>query len=189
MEKDSLYPTLAEKQTKRTEIYDGHILHVVCDDIELPNGAPAKREVVLHNGAVCIVPLTENNEIIMEKQYRYPFDQVIWEIPAGKIDKDETDPVAAAKRELLEETGYIASELKFIGMYYPSPAILSEKIYMYVAKDLKKGEQDLDEDEFLFVTPVPFDNVVDMIVNNEIPDGKTQAAVLKVKALIDKGLI
>lgn len=186
MPKNELYNKLAEKKVSRTEIFDGQIVHLVCDDITLPNGQAATREVILHNGAVCIVPVTENNEIIMERQYRYPFDEVIWEIPAGKIDKGETDPLAAALRELREETGYTAENMQFIGMYYPSPAILSEKIYMYIATGLKKGEQELDEDEFLDVQAVPFDKVADMILANEIPDGKTQAAVLKAKYLLKK---
>jgi len=189
MNYEQLYSKLSEKYVNRKEIYDGNILHVVIDDVTLPNGAPATREVVLHNGAVCIVPITVNNEIVMERQYRYPFDEVIYEIPAGKIEKGETDPLAAARRELAEETGYIADSLRFIGTYYPSPAILSEKINMYVATELKKGDQHLDEDEFLDVTPIPFDDVVDMILENKIPDGKTQAAVLKVKSLREKGLI
>ncbi len=186
MQKSELYGKLAEKQVARKEIYDGQILHIVVDDIVLPNGSPAKREMALHNGAVCVVPITENGEIIMERQFRYPFDDVIWEIPAGKIDKDECDPLAAAKRELLEETGYSSDNFRFIGIYYPSPAILTEKIYMYIATDLKKGEQELDEDEFLEVTAVPFVVVVNMILSNEIPDGKTQAAVLKAKMLLGK---
>lgn len=189
MNDKELYLALSEKQVARKEIYDGVILHVVVDDVILPNGSSAKREMALHNGAVCVVPLTDNNEIIMERQFRYPFDEVIWEIPAGKIDKGETDPLAAALRELQEETGYTADTLTFIGMYYPSPAILTEKIYMYVAKDLKIGKQKLDEDEFLDVTPVPLEKVVDMILSGEIPDGKTQAAVLKTKLLLEKGAI
>ena len=186
---DNIFDKLAEKQTDRKDIYDGKILHVVLDDVLLPNGSPAKREVVLHNGAVCIVPITSDNKIIMERQFRYPFNEVIWEIPAGKIDKGETDPIGAAMRELREETGYVAKELIPIGEYYSSPAILSEKIYMYAAIDLCKGEQELDEDEFLDVTAIPFDDVVKMILNNEIPDGKTQAAVLKVQALRANGAI
>ncbi len=177
---------LGEKQLSRKEIFDGHIVHLVVDDIKLPNGADATRELILHNGAVCVVPITDKGEIIMERQFRYPFNEVIWEIPAGKIDKGESDPLAAARRELLEETGYVASEMKFIGDFYPSPAILSEKISMYLASGLTKGERCLDEDEFLDVVALPFDEVVRMILDGEIPDGKTQAAVLKAKALLDK---
>ena len=175
--------SLEEKKLSRQEIFTGHIVHLVKDTVSLPNGSEATREVILHNGAVCVVPITEDNEIIMERQFRYPFNDVIWEIPAGKLDSAEEDPLLAAKRELLEETGYTAKEFKFIGIYYPSPAILSEKIYMYVATGLTLGERDLDEDEFLDVVKLPFDEVVEMIKRNEIPDGKTQAAVLKAMVL------
>ncbi len=183
--KSSLYEKLKETKTGRTKIFDGVILHVVRDDITLPNGAPATREMILHNGAVCVVALTEKNEIIMERQFRYPFDDVLWEIPAGKLNDGETDPLEAIKRELREETGYTANNYRFIGTYYPSPAILGEKIYMYLATGLHEGERQLDDDEFLEVEKIPFDTVIKMILENEIPDGKTQAAVLKVKALLE----
>ena len=179
-----LYEKLAETKVSREEIFDGYIVHLVKDTIKLPNGEPATREVCLHNGAVCVVPVTENNEIIMERQFRYPFGEVIWEIPAGKLDKGEADELLAAARELREETGYTADNYTFIGYIYPSPAILSEKIAMYVATGLHKGEQELDEDEFLDVVKVPFDEVVKMIMENKIPDAKTQTAVLKAKILL-----
>ncbi len=170
---------LSEKKLSREEIFTGNIVHLIKDTVELPNGKTSTREVILHNGAVCVVPITDDGEIVMERQFRYPFNDVIWEIPAGKLDKGETDPLLAAKRELLEETGYTAKEFKFIGEYYPSPAILGERIYMYVATGLSLGERSLDEDEFLDVIKIPFDEVIEMIKRNEIPDGKTQAAVLK----------
>ena len=177
------YDELKEVQVGREEIFDGAIVHLVRDTVTIPNGAKATREVCLHHGAVCVVPLTDNGEIIMERQFRYPFDKVLWEIPAGKLDKDEFDHLEAAKRELREETGYTAEKFTCIGDIYPSPAILSESIRMYIAEELKKGEQDLDEDEFLYVEKVPFDEVVRMILEGEITDGKTQAAVLKTKLL------
>lgn len=183
---NSLYEKLKETKVGRTKIFDGVILHVVRDDITLPNGAASTREVILHNGAVCVVALTEKNEVIMERQFRYPFDEVMWEIPAGKLNDGETDPLEAIKRELREETGYTADNYRFIGTYYPSPAILGEKIYMYLATGLHEGERELDEDEFLEVMKLPLDTVVDMILENKIPDGKTQAAVLKAKALLER---
>ncbi len=173
---------LSEKKLSREEIFDGRVLHIVRDTVELPNGKHSTREVALHNGAVCIVPVTSDGEIIMERQFRYPFNEVIWEIPAGKLDKGESDPLLAAKRELMEETGYTAEKFQFMGEFYSSPAILSEKIYMYAATELTLGERRLDEDEFLDIVKVPFDTVIEMIKRNEIPDGKTQAAVLKALA-------
>ncbi len=184
MPKNNIYEKLKETQISREEIYDGVIIHFVKDTVKLPNGSISKREVALHNGAVCIVALTDDNEIIMERQYRYPFDDVIWEIPAGKLDKNESDPLDAAKRELKEETGYTAKNYRFIGEYYGSPAILREKIYMYLATGLKEGEQKLDEDEFLDVVKIPFSEAVKMIADNEIPDGKTQTAILKAKLIL-----
>ena len=179
-----LYDSLKETYVSREEIFDGYIVHLVKDTVELPNGAKATREVALHHGAVCVVPVTDEGEIIMERQFRYPFDEVIWEIPAGKLDKDEFDHLEAAKRELREETGYTAETYTFIGELYPSPAILSENIHMYIATGLRKGEQELDEDEFLDVVKVPFNKVVEMILNGEIPDAKTQTAVLKAKLVL-----
>jgi ADP-ribose pyrophosphatase len=184
--KNNLYDKLKEVPVGREEIFDGAIVHLVRDTVIIPNGTKATREVCLHHGAVCVVPLTENGEVIMERQFRYPFDSVIWEIPAGKLDKDEFDHLEAAKRELREETGYTAKTFTCIGDYYPSPAILSENIRMYIAEGLEKGEQDLDEDEFLDIVKVPFDKVVRMILDGEITDGKTQTAILKTKLL--KGL-
>lgn len=189
MENNEIFDKLAEKKLSRTEIYEGQIVHLVKDKVLLPNGNTAGREVVLHNGAVCVVPITDKNEIIMERQFRYPFNQVIWEIPAGKLDKNELSPLEGAIRELREETGYTAANYKFLGMYYPSPAILSEKIYMYLAYDLTEGERDLDEDEFLDVVKLPIDKVVDMILNGEIPDGKTQTAVLKTYMMIKNEML
>ena len=179
-----LYDSLKETYVSREEIFDGYIVHLVKDTVSLPNGALATREVALHHGAVCVVPVTDEGEIIMERQFRNPFDEVIWEIPAGKLDKDEFDHLEAAKRELREETGYTAETYTFIGELYPSPAILSENIHMYIATGLKKGEQELDEDEFLDVVKVPFNKVVEMILNGEIPDAKTQTAVLKAKLVL-----
>jgi ADP-ribose pyrophosphatase len=186
MKNNELYEKLKETKTGREEIFTGHIVHLVRDSVRLPNGAPATREVCLHNGAVCVVPVTDEGEIIMERQFRYPFDEVIWEIPAGKLDSAEEDVLAAAKRELREETGYTAENYTFLGDLYPSPAILSEKIAMYLATGLKKGEQELDEDEFLDVVKVPFGEVVDMILRGEIPDAKTQTAVLMAKMLLGR---
>ena len=184
MNNNELFENLREPYVSREEIFKGHIVHLVRDTVELPNGAPAMREVCLHNGAVCVVPVTDAGEIIMERQFRYPFGEVIWEIPAGKLDSPDEDVLEAAKRELREETGYSAEKFTFIGNLYPSPAILSEKIAMYLATGLSKGEQELDEDEFLDVVKLPFSQAVEMILAGKIPDAKTQTAILKAKLIL-----
>ena len=181
-----LYDSLKEIKVGREEIFDGAIVHLVRDTVILPNGSRATREVCLHNGAVCVVPVTENGEVIMVRQFRYPFGDVLLEIPAGKLDKGESDHLEAVKRELREETGCTAENYTFIGEYYPSPAILSENIHMYIATGLKQGEQDLDEDEFLDVVKIPLDDAIQMVLDNQITDGKTQTALLKAKMLLGK---
>ena len=171
---------LIEKQIKRAEIYDGTVLHVVKDTIELPNGKQGLREFCLHVGAVCVLPLLPDNTVIMEKQYRYAHNRVFFEIPAGKLNYKEEDPLEAAKRELQEETGAIAGKYTFLGELDTSPALLDEKIYMYLAEDLTFGDRDLDEVEFLDVEKVPLSELHDMVMKGEIKDAKTQIAILKV---------
>ena len=186
MDEQTLYETLREKQVSRAEIFDGTVLHVVRDEVELPNHKISFREVALHRGAVAVVALTDDGKIIMERQFRYPFDEVLWEIPAGKLDVGESSHAAAAARELREETGITAQSWEYLGQYYASPAILSERIHLYLAKKLTFGERELDEDEFLEVCALPLDEVVGKILQGEIPDGKTQAAVLRVAYMLGR---
>ena len=177
---------MKETQIKSELIFDGKVLHVYKDDISSPNGAPATREYIKHVGAVCVVPLTEKGEVICVKQFRYPFSSVMLEIPAGKLDSADEDPLLAAKRELREETGAVSESITYLGEYYGSPALIGEKIHMYLAEDLKIGDTDPDEDEFLEIVRYPIDELVDMIMSGKVPDGKTQAAVLRVKMLLEK---
>lgn len=176
---------LYEKTLDSVVIHNGKIINVTKDTVELENGKKATREVVHHNGGVCVVPITENNEIILVKQFRYPFNDVLLEIPAGKIDVGE-DHYDCGKRELLEETGAVASKFTYLGVMYPTTAYLTEKIHMYYAKGLTFSKQKLDEDEFLEVVKIPFDKAIEMIMNNEIPDAKTQVAILKTARLLGK---
>lgn len=173
---------LGETQMDSQDIFDGFVLHVKKDTIKLPNGNEATREIIRHIGAVCVVPVTDDNKVIMERQFRYPIDRVITEIPAGKLDDKNEDRLMAAKRELREETGYEADEWLDLGIYYPAPAYSDEKITMYLAKGLHKGERDLDEDEFLNVEEIPIKSLVDDILSGKITDGKTQVAILKAAA-------
>ena len=175
---------LIETRVSSKDVYDGFILHVKEDVIKLPNGKEASRELIRHIGAVCIVPVTSDGKVIVERQFRYPIDQVITEIPAGKLDSRDEDRLEAAKRELREETGYTASDWRDIGLYYPAPAYSDEKITMYLATGLKKGSQELDDDEFLNITEIPIEDLVNDIVSGKITDGKTQVAVLKAYEII-----
>ncbi len=170
---------LREEWKSTKEIFDGRILHVIDDTVICPNGNEASRELIRHVGAVCVVPITDDGKVIVERQFRYPIDKVITEIPAGKLDSKSEDPLLAAKRELREETGYTAEEWISLGAFYPAPAYSDELIHIYIAKKLKKGERDLDEDEFLDVYAVPFDELVEGIMRGDITDCKTQMAILK----------
>ena len=176
---------LFEETASSEVIYDGKILTLTRDTVTLENGKTALREVVTHHGGVCVVPVTDDNEIIFVNQFRYPFHDVLLEIPAGKIDKDEEHSVCG-KRELLEETGAVATEYIYLGKMYPTTGYCTESIHMYLAKGLSFEEQKLDDDEFLDVVKIPFDKALEMIMNNEIPDGKTQTAILKVAFFLKK---
>lgn len=178
------FENLREVQTDSKEIYDGEILHVYKDTVTLPNGKPAGREVIRHVGAVGIVPVTEDGKVIVERQYRYPLNMVITEIPAGKLDSKAEDRLQAAKRELQEETGITADEWTDLGVYYPAAAYTDEKITLYLARGLRFGKQNLDEDEFLNIEAVPLPELVEGVLSGEITDGKTQVAVLKVAGLM-----
>ena len=175
---------MSEKTISTDKIYNGKILTVRKDVVKLPNGKNADREIIEHNGGVCILPLLDDNTVIMVEQYRHPYNGVLLEIPAGKLEPGE-DPSECGRRELIEETGYTAERFEFLGKLYPTPAYCTEVIHMYLARDLREGENSLDEDEFLDVVKMPFDRVVNMVIRNEIPDAKTQLAVLKAKMVLE----
>lgn len=169
---------LYEKTISSEVIHKGNIINLTRDTVELENGTTAIREVVHHSGGVCIVPITDKNEIVFVKQFRYPFNDVLLEIPAGKLNAGE-DHCECGKRELLEETGAVAKEFNYIGCLYPTTAYLTEKIHMYIAFGLTFENQCLDDDEFLDIIKIPFNEAVSMIMNDEIHDAKTQIAILK----------
>lgn len=173
----------AETQTSSELIFDGKVLHVYRDDITLPDGNPAFREYIRHIGAVCVVPLTAEGEVICVRQFRYPFAKVLLEIPAGKLDFKGEDPEGAARRELREETGAISGKMTYLGEYYGSPAILDERIHMYLAEDLSFGDTDPDEDEFIETVRIPLSELLEDVMAGRVPDGKTQIAALRVARL------
>lgn len=169
---------LDETMITTEKIYDGKIFKVTKDTVLLENKQNAIREVVHHSGGVCVVPITDDGEVILVKQFRYPFQEAILEIPAGKLNLNE-DHYECGLRELLEETGAVPSEYLYLGTAYPTPAYVTEKIHMYLAKGLTFKEQKLDEDEFLDVVKMPFDEAISLVMDNKICDAKTQIALLK----------
>lgn len=177
---------LKEGFISREEIYDGAVLKVVRDKVSLPNGAEAYREMCLHVGAVAVLPLLEDGRVIMERQYRYAHGRVFLEIPAGKLDAPDEIPLSAAQRELREETGAVAERYTYLGRIDTTPALINEKIHLYLAEGLTFGERELDEDEFLDVELIPLSQLYEMVMRGEIADSKTQIAVLKTHALRGK---
>jgi len=180
---------LEEKQLTANYIYNGKIINLRRDEALLPNGSTAFREVVEHPGGVCVAALTDNDEVVFVRQFRYPYSEVILEIPAGKRDRADEDPLECGKRELREETGAVAEKYFDLGALYPTPGYCGEIIYMFGATGLTFGATDPDDDEFVETVKIPLEKAVEMIMSGEIKDAKTQAAILKLKLLKDKGRI
>lgn len=176
---------LTERTLEHTRPYEGVIVNVDLDKALLPNGRTATREVVIHPGGVAVLPLNDDDTVTVVRQYRYPFSQVLTEIPAGKLDAGE-DPRTGALRELKEEIGAQVGELIELGDIYPSPGFCQEVLHLYLARNLTYGACCPDEDEFLEVMRVPFDSLAEQVMRGEIRDGKTVAAVLKTKILLKR---
>ncbi len=174
---------LIETTLSSEKIFDGRILHIRRDTVRLPDGSDATREVVDHPGGVCVLALDDENRALLVSQFRYPYKEVVREVPAGKLEYGE-DPREAAIRELAEETGATAGEFRSLGELYPSPGYCGEIIRMYLARDLTFGETHLDKDEFLNLERIPFGQLVAQVVSGEIKDAKTIAVVLKGKLLL-----
>ena len=175
---------LIEKTLSQDVRFTGHILNLRVDDALLPNGNHATREVVEHPGGVCIAALTKEKELLFVRQFRYPYGEVLLELPAGKLDRGGEDPLAAGKRELKEETGAVAARYRSLGKLYPSPGYCNEIIHLYLAEDLSFGDASPDDDEFLEVIRLPLQDAVDRVLRGELTDAKTQVAVLKTAALL-----
>ncbi|MCI8370340.1 MAG: NUDIX hydrolase [Clostridia bacterium] len=166
-----------EKKLGGITVYDGKILRLEVDEVELPDGAKAKRECVRHHGGAAVLCVIDG-EALLVKQFRYLYGKEIYEIPAGKLERGE-NPQFAAARELEEETGYVAGKLTPYLTIYPTPGYTDEVINVYLAEDLKKRAQKLDDGEFLSVEFIKLEKAVEMIANGEICDGKTVAAIYK----------
>lgn len=167
---------LFEKTLHKESIYKGAIIDLEVHDIELPDGQTSKRELVYHNGAVAVCAINPDNQVILVRQYRKPAEKTLLEIPAGKLEINE-ERESAAKRELEEETGYIAENLELITEMYGSPGFSNEKISIYLAKDLKIGEMNLDDDEFIEIETYNIEEITIMLQNKEIEDAKTIIAL------------
>ncbi len=167
----------------KDDIFNGRIFKIKVHDIELPDGKKSKREIVEHHGGVGVIAVTPEREVFMVTQYRIAAEEMMLEIPAGKLEKDE-DPYDAGMRELEEETGYKTDDLTFLGEYYATPGYCTEKLSIYLATDLEYRGQQLDPGEFLNVSKIPLDKLYEMVMNNEIRDCKTAIAILKAKAVL-----
>ena len=167
-----------EKQLSSQTIFEGTILTVKKDQVELEDGTRAHRELVENNGGVCVLAFNEKGEVLLVRQYRYAMGREMLELPAGKLERGE-EPCAAALRELEEETGYRCEELIDLGLFYPSVAYLREAMYMFAAVKTTPTTQHLDEGEFLSVEAMPLEKLVEKILSGEIKDGKTCLATLK----------
>jgi ADP-ribose pyrophosphatase len=176
---------LTERLISSEPIYDGRIVHLYVDTVQLPNGQIARREVVRHGGAVAIVPIDPEGNVILVRQYRHAAGRILLEIPAGTLNKDE-DPDLCADRELREETGYRPGKLQKIGGMFAAPGYTTEFIHLYLATDLAESRLKMDEDEFIEVLHLPMQEVMKRIRAGEIIDGKTLSAVLLAKEIVKR---
>lgn len=181
---------LEEKFIKNIETHKGNILSFRIDEVLCPNGVKATRDIIDHNGGVCVGALTDEEELIFIKQFRYSYEEVILELPAGKLEKGENaDTAAAGMRELKEETGATADTLIDLGVFYPTCGYCNEKIYLYAAKGLHFGEQHLDRDEFVEVLKIKLSDAVKYVMDGTIKDGKTIAIVMKLNEMKREGTL
>lgn len=171
-----------EKQLSSKHIFNGKIADVYCDTVILPDGRKAEREICKHCDGVAVLAINSDDKCAVVTQYRYAFGKNLCELPAGKLDKDESDPQKAALRELYEETGIVPQNILKLGEIYPSPGFCTEVLHLYIAYDLELKEQCLDDGEFLSFEWMSMDELRQKILNNDIKDAKTVTAYLLAEA-------
>ena len=177
---------LTEKTLSSKDIFNGRILHVTHDEVELEDGSRAMREVVKHPGGVCVAALDDDENLLFVRQFRYPYKEVVLELPAGKLEPGST-LLENGKRELLEETGAVGYSYITLGQVYPTPGYTDEIIHLYACRVKEQRESRPDEGEFLNVEKIPLMKAAEMVMNNRVFDAKTQIAVLKTAMLIISG--
>lgn len=177
---------MREKQLSYQYFFEGKIMKARLDEVLLPNGRRARREVCEHVGGVGVLPVDRSGNVILVRQFRYPYDTELLEIPAGKLDHGAEDFTACGARELKEETGCTAGRIVPLGAQYPSPGFLTEVVHLFAALDLTEGEMQPDEDEFVEVVRLPIAEVEAMIARDEIRDAKTIVAMYRARL---KGLL
>ena len=180
------FDDLTERRLSREDIFKGRVFGVHVDKVRLPDGRSSTREVIDHCDGVAVLALDQENRVYLVRQYRYVFSRVMLELPAGKLDPGET-PAEGAARELKEETGIEPEVLFPLGRFIPSCGCFSERLHLFMARDLKLGDQHLDAGEFLNVELLPFDELYHRCMDGEIEDSKTIIAVLKAKELMQRG--
>lgn len=178
---------LKEKEISHEYKFEGRIVKLRYDKVSTPAGNITSREIVEHPGGVGIVALTDNNEVYMEWQYRRPFDDLVYEIPAGKMEKDE-DPRVCAERELEEEIGLKAEKFTYLGVSYASPGFCTEQLHLYLATGLYQGTVNRDPDELLIIEKVPLETLVEKAMSGEIKDGKSLVGILKTNEILKRKL-
>lgn len=172
---------MTEKQLSAAYFFEGKIMKARLDEVLLPNGKTAPREVCEHVGGVGVLPLDRDGNVILVRQFRYPYGTELLEIPAGKLDRGTEDYAACGARELKEETGCTAEQLIPLGAQYPSPGFLTEVVHLYAAIGLTEGETCPDEDEFVETVRLPIAEVERMIADDEIRDAKTVVAMYRAR--------
>ncbi len=173
-----------EKTMKSEKIYEGKIINLKLDTVELPDQKYTKREIVEHPGAVAIVPITADNELVLVKQFRKAIEEAIIEIPAGKLEHGE-DPASCAVRELKEETGFTAEKIQYVFQFYTSPGFSNEKMHLFVATGLAEGTAEPENDEYIEIIKIKLDNLLNMINNGEITDSKSIIGILMANNIIN----